>query len=217
MTQPLIGYHLIEQDSLPQQHGTVRDYLIGSNGIFVRAERPDFSAIIPVQSLTLPGLMSVTPRLTLRRPRVDAALVSRMIAIAFGNSEAPAQAPRPFVETLFYFCWDQNHWQMIVPPQVQTCTSVHPVLPQSANNDYQTATIEVHSHPPNATSFSAEDNQIATGFRIFAILTNVDTTPQIITRVGIDGVFWTIPTHWVFDYPSRAQDVHLCSLSTQII
>ncbi|GAP99732.1 hypothetical protein [Leptolyngbya sp. NIES-2104] len=193
MTQPLIGYHFINQDSLPQQCGTVRDYLIGSNGIFVRAERPDFSAIIPVQSLSLPGLALVTPRLTLRRPRVGANLVTQMIAVA--------QTPQPFVETLFYLQW-QEDWQLIVPSQLQTQSSVQPILSQTSNNCYQTATIEVHSHPPNATEFSAEDSKIATGFRIFAILTHLDTAPKLITRVGIDGIFWSIPTDWVFDVPS---------------
>ena len=190
MTQPLIGYHFIAQSSLPQQRGSIRDYLIGSNGIFVRAERPDFSAIIPVQSLLFPGLESVTPRLTLRRPRVSLELVAQMITIA--------KMPQPFVETLFYLQW-KDDWQLIVPPQQQTQNSVQPILSQTSDDCYQTATIEVHSHPPNATEFSADDSKIATGFRIFAILTNLDSTPKLITRVGIDGIFWSIPTEWVFD------------------
>ncbi|MGG6265374.1 hypothetical protein ACQ4M3_24665 [Leptolyngbya sp. AN03gr2] len=193
MTQPLIGYHFIRQDSLPQQQGCIRDYLIGANGIFVRAERPDFSAIIPLQSLSFPGLAAVTPRLTLRRSRVNANLVSKMIAIA--------KTPQPFVETLFYFQWKED-WQLILPSQLQTQSSVQPVLPGTSDNCYQTATIEVHSHPPGATTFSAEDTAIATGFRIFAILTNLDTSPRLITRVGIDGVFWSVPSHLVFDVPS---------------
>jgi hypothetical protein len=202
MMQPMIGYHLLNQTTLPNQCGSVRDYLIGSNGVFVRAERPDFSAILPVQSLSLPGLMLVAPRLTLRRPRIGADLIHQMIATA--------QSPRPFVETLFYFQWHRDQWQLIVPPQVQTPTSVHPVLPETPDNTYQTATIEVHSHPPNATTFSAEDTQSATGFRIFAVLAEVNTRPQLITRVGIDGVFWSIPTQWVFDYPSFPVQTQPC-------
>lgn len=191
MTQSTIGYHVIDQDSLPQQCGSVRDYLIASNGIFVRAERPDFSAIIPVLSLSFPGLRPVAPRLTLRRSRISANLVSQMIAIA--------RSPQPFVETLFYFHWNQNEWKLTVPPQMQTHSSVQPA--ETANNDYQTATIEVHSHPPNARTFSTDDTQIATGFRIFAILTDVNTHPQLIVRVGIDGIFWAIPSQCVFEVP----------------
>lgn len=188
--QPLIGYHFVNQATLPNQLGSIRDYLIGSNGVFVRAERPDFSAIVPVQSLSIPGLLPVTPRLTMRRPRISASLVNQMIEIA--------QSPRPFVETLFYLQWDDG-WKLIVPPQTQTYNSVHPILPETATDEYQTATIEVHSHPPNATTFSAEDTRSATGFRIFAILADVNTAPKLITRVGIDGVFWSIPSHQVFE------------------
>lgn len=193
MTQPLIGYHFIDAATLPDQQGSIRDYLIASNGIFVRAERPDFSAIIPVQSLLIPGLKSVAPRLTLRRPRISSKLVEQMVRLA--------QSPCPFVETLFYFQWNQDNWQLIVPPQIQSYSSVRPILPESVTNDYQTATIEVHSHPPHARAFSIEDTQIATGFRIFAILTDLESDPKLITRVGIDGVFWSIPSHWVFDHP----------------
>ncbi|BAS60004.1 MULTISPECIES: hypothetical protein [Leptolyngbya] len=191
MTHSLIGYHFIHQDSLPQHYGSIRDYLIAGNGIFIRAERPDFSAIILVQSLLIPGLKSIAPRLTLRRPRISANLVTQMIGIA--------NSPRPFVETLFYFHWSQDEWKLTVPSQIQTRNSVQPILSEASDNDYQTATIEVHSHPPNATTFSADDTQIATGFRIFAILADVDTVPKLITRVGIDGMFWSIPAHWVFE------------------
>jgi hypothetical protein len=191
MNQSMIGYHFI-YDSLPQQTGSIRDYLVGSNGVFVRAERPDFNAIIPVQSLSFPGLASIAPRLTFRRPHVSTELVNQMIEIA--------KAPRPFVETLFYLHWNQSDWELTVPPQVQTYSSVKPTLPEMP--DYQMATIEVHSHPPNAKTFSDEDTQSAIGFRIFAILTDVDTHPKLITRVGIDGFFWSIPAHWVFDVSS---------------
>jgi hypothetical protein len=206
MTLSLIGYHFIHQDSLPQHCGSIRDYLIAGNGIFVRAERPDFSAIIPVQSLLIPGLKSIAPRLTLRRPRISANLVSQMIEIA--------RSPQPFIETLFYLHWKQDEWTLTVPPQVQTHCSVQPILSNTPDNNYQTATIEVHSHPSNARTFSAEDTQIATGFRIFAILTDVDTAPQLIVRVGIDGMFWSIPAHWVFDVVSS--DAESCNLFTPI-
>jgi len=169
--------------------GAVQDYLIAGNGVFVRAERPEFSAIVPWQMFkqSLCGLDAVKPAFSLNLPTVPSHLVKKMIE--------RAKQPQPFVETLFYFVWD-SEWKLIVPPQTGSRGGVRLLDPYS--EVHQKALIEVHSHPPGANQFSSRDDQSAKGFRVFGLITHLDTVPKLTVRVGIEGHFWEFPSEWVF-------------------
>ena len=67
--------------------------------------------------------------------------------------------------------------------------------------------IEVHSHHNMAAFFSGtDDREERAGFRIYSVIGNLARKPTILTRVGIYGHFWQIPSSWVYNLPSGISD-----------
>lgn len=168
-------------------------YLVGSNGIFVRADRREFSAMIPVNAFGMRGLEKLQPYLTMRK-KVPVVAVARMFEMAYRSQDQ---------EILFYLQLADS-WKVSVPEQVQSSAQVHPI------NDYaggpETA-IEVHSHHHMKAFFSEQDNrEESAGFRIYAVIGSLDWRPTILTRIGIYGYFYPIPARTVFDLPEGVMD-----------
>jgi PRTRC genetic system protein A len=179
---------------LPPMGQHLYEYVIGSNGVFVRAKRPEMEALIWVAATQAPvrGLAEVKPyaRLT---SRIPALLLARMYEMAYraGNNEI-----------LFYLV--PNPWRIVLPEQVQTGVSVRPVDPYAGGAN---TVVEVHSHHSMGAFFSkTDDREENTGFRLYTVLGNLLTRPAILCRVGIFGHFWQIPAAWVFDLPAGVND-----------
>lgn len=188
--QSLVSHHLIQAE-IPPQTGAIADYLVGSNGIFIRSRRDEFSATIPWQLFhqPLPNLKTIEPRFDLHIQRVPAELLQIMIETA--------RSPQPFVEMRFYLVRKNAGWSLVQPDQIGSASSVKLVDPYDPV--HQQGVIEVHSHPPGANQFSSIDDQNANGFRIYGVLTDLDTTPKIQTRVGIEQKFLALQPEWIFE------------------
>jgi len=113
---------------------------------------------------------------------------------------AIARQPHPFVETLFHLVWDyaSSQWQLHQPEQQQETGHVKPIGVEHSQSPYQRAAIEVHTHPDGYDQFSSLDTQSATGFRVFALITNLSTDPQWVVRVGNEGHFLPLEPTTVF-------------------
>lgn len=184
------------QPALPAIPPGLYQYVVGDNGVFVRASRPGLEAMVPVLTLfeRVRGLAEVQPYVKLTCP-----------------------VPRYMTEHLFLHAWRErrrgevlyylkaNPWYLWKPEQVQSPGGVHPVNPYAAGAD---TLLEVHSHHSMAAFFSHTDNRDErAGFRLFAVLGKLDQRrPEMRVRVGIYGHFWEIPAEWVFDLPSFAVD-----------
>lgn len=188
----LIAHHFHKPwKPLPPQTGTVYDYLIGSNGVFIRAERPEFSAIVLDQAVkpSIQGLGKIEPQFQWKLPRVPLRLVDGMMA--------QAVSVKPFRETRFYFLWENETWSRVCPPQFGTASSVRLLDPYSPV--HQNGIIEIHSHPPHSDEFSDLDDRSATEFRVYGLMTHIDTHPRLKVRVGINGRFLNVERDQVFE------------------
>jgi PRTRC genetic system protein A len=187
--------HLFATGDLPPQGNSLYEYVVGSNGIFVRARRPGLEALIWVAATYSPirGLREVQPFVRLDPP-VPANRIGKMFDLAYRAKGK---------EILFYLnYWDQ--WLVNVPRQIQAGASVRPENPFAAGVN---TIIEVHSHHHMNAYFSATDNrEEATGFRLYAVIGNLNSQPSILVRVGIYGHFWEIPAEWVFQLPPGITD-----------
>lgn len=188
-------HHLFaDKEEIPEAGPYLYEYVIGANGIFVRARRPGLEALIWVASSEdkIRGLAEVKPfvNLSSRVPRIQMARMFEMSIRANTN------------EILFYL--NPDPWHISVPNQVQTGASVHPVDPFAGGTQ---TLIEVHSHHHMKTFFSGTDNrEEQAGFRIYSVIGDLANEPTILTRVGIYGHFWEIPSSWVYDLPSGVKD-----------
>jgi hypothetical protein len=72
---------------------------------------------------------------------------------------------------------------------------------------YGTVCLELHTHPPGASHFSATDDAEEHGLRLYALLENPDgDEPLIRVRASVYGQRIEIPAVWVFDLPSGWRD-----------
>ena len=191
----MFANYLFATNTLPPVSPCLFEYVVGSDGIFVRAKRPGLEALIPISYSNDPirGLAQVDPYVSIHR-RVPENLVKMMLYRAWQEGTR---------EILYYLKADP--WRILLPDQVQYGAAVRPVDPFVSGSD---TLLEVHSHHHmSAFLSSTDDHEERAGFRLYAVLGRVNTNhPQILARVGIYGHFWTIPADWVFELPSFVQD-----------
>lgn len=182
-----------------------RTYVIASNGLFVRAERPELAASIPVAPCQIPGLAALSPSVSWRLPRINR---STIVALVLRARQARGPTGNP-VEWQIALLWEEDRWRTFEPPQMQATTNVRQQLgePGSDPAQWDAATIvELHSHHAMPAFFSQTDDADEQGFRIYAVLGEIFTAPTLLVRVGVYGHHWTIPAATVFELPEGIRD-----------
>ncbi|GCE32111.1 hypothetical protein KDA_75950 [Dictyobacter alpinus] len=201
----LVEYHLITpQSGIPPFQAHLYDYLFAGNGVLIRSKRPGLEVILPVTTQEIRGLAPIEPLVRFTYPPVPQHLVEQILWCAQG---AIGEEGNP-VEILFHLEWRDEEWQLTIPEQKQTATSVVPT-DDSAGSSYATALIDLHSHHGMQAFFSATDNRDEQGFRIYAVLGNIFKRPELLVRVGCEGVHWIIPATTVFELPEGLIDASI--------
>jgi len=199
----LVNYIVARQMPLPPLQAQMYEYVMAANGVFVRGRREGLDALIPVLAPggteTIRGLATVEPFVQLHYPRVSGVTVYQMLLEAW---LAGSFTPVP-LEILFHLVWEQTHWKLVTPQQIQTAMSVRP---DEDAPSYRNALIEVHSHHGMGTHFSGTDNAEESGFRLYVILGRIFSQPTLRVRVGIYGRRWEIPARWIFNLPLGIAD-----------
>jgi len=200
----------------PISEGDLYQYVVAANGVFLRAERPGLKAMIWVASTSAPirGLVVLTSYVHLTENRVPVRITARMVEMAyhmqgreilFYLEPVPVRWIEADTHTAMVSSRPENPWRLRVPEQIATPASVKPVNP----GDGAEALIELHSHHGMGAFFSSMDSRDETGFRIYAVLGNLDSTPMINVRVGIYGNFCGIPADMVFELPVGLVDAYI--------
>jgi PRTRC genetic system protein A len=191
--------HLVVQDDgkLPAIPGCLYAYIMAGNGIFLYAQRDALEVLIPISRATIAGLPPLEPFVNM--PRVPVFLMNHVLQASKEN------LPN---EMLFWFNFDhhQQVWNLDAPLQICRPASVIPVDKTDPLGVH--ALIDLHSHSVMDPFFSPTDNRDEKGFRIFAVIGNVNEEPQILVRVGVYGNYWNIPADMVFDLPEEVRDAY---------
>jgi hypothetical protein len=189
---PLIQHIIATNLSLPEIAPTsMYEYVYGSNGTFVRAKRQGLEAIAPVSYYKAKGLRAISASVQMTYPAVPLFLVEQMLEA----SRIACDANNHPVEIVFHLYFENGNWQLAIPDQEQTATSCKP-LDNSANSSYSRAIIEIHSH----------HNRDETGFRIYGVMGEIFSNPQIRMRVGIYGHFYETATTGILELPAQLTD-----------
>ena len=200
----LLDYVAATAWPLPPIQAAMYEYVVASNGVFVRGRRTGLRVMLPVMAgppTPLRGLVPVEPFVQLDHPRVPAELADEMLDTALAAKDDDLKP----VEALFHLTWDASGSRLEVPAQERSATNVRPV---GHAPSYETAVVEVHSHHGMTACFSPTDDADETGFRIFGVLGEIYTRPTLRVRVGLYGHYWEIPATWVFQLPRRVTDAH---------
>jgi hypothetical protein len=178
------------------------EYVMAGNGILIRGARREFQTQFCIQPFAVRGLQELAPSLQMNGPRVSREIVAEMLQRARSARDGKGQP----CEIVFHLELDEAiGWQCHVPSQRQSPLRARP-SDDSPTSSYARACIEVHSHVDMHASFSSLDDQDEQGFRIYAVIGCISTTPVMRVRVGLYGYRHDIPANWVFDLPLEIAD-----------
>ncbi len=187
---------------LPPIAAGLFEYVLAGNGVFVRGERRELAAILPIASCEIRGLAEHEPKIELRVPRVPQGQVQWMLEQARGAED---DAGRP-TEIIFHLSVDDaGIWNVETPEQLQGPARARP-LDDSGDSSYARAFVEVHSHVNMSAQFSDTDDGDEIGFRVYAVLGRIFDAPEMRVRVGLYGNRWEIPAKEIFDLPPEVSD-----------
>jgi PRTRC genetic system protein A len=198
--QPLVGYTFLRGEVNPPIEAALYEYLLASNGLFVRGAREGLRALIPVAQCLVRGLGVAEPYCELLYPPVPDVAVEVMLDEA---RRATGRDGQP-VEILYHLSWEGGTWRLSIPEQEATETSVQPVH-TGPGSSYERAIIEVHSHHAMRAFWSGTDDRDEQGFRLYGVIGDIFERPTLRLRVGIYGYFWEIPASQVFALPEEVR------------
>ena len=189
--------HLVVKDdgTLPETPDCLYAYFLAGNGVFLNAKRTGLDVLIPVCSRMIAGLPALTPSVNLTR-RVPQCLLLHALKLSLNHLPD---------EILFWFN-AKEYWTMQVPQQLTSLSSVMPV--ESFDEMGTSALVDLHSHGRLPPFFSRIDNKDEKGFRIYAVIGEIDKSPSIRVRVGVYGNYFDIAASTVFELPAGIVDVY---------
>jgi len=178
----LVGYRYFTETGLRGESGLYYDYIVGANGVFIRAENRFITATVCVQEATIRGLQPVITMMHLKHGKIPWQLYHLAI------SSMMMDALR---EHYFAIVW-QDGYRLVHPEQEGTAASCH----------YQRVSdtvMEFHSHALMSSFFSGIDNRDEVGMAIFAVVGRLDKMiPEVEIRVGLYGYYDSLNQNEVF-------------------
>ena len=181
--------------SLPEIPNCLYAYIMAGNGVFIYARRPGLEVLIPASTCKIAGLPELAPRVNIAK-RVSAFLLED--ALRFCKQVFPNEA-------LFWFNW-RDEWSIHIPDQQITNASAMPC--DRHDKAGTSALIDLHSHARFSPFFSPTDDQDEVGFRIYAVIGDVDKTPAMSVRVGVYSHYFNIPASTIFELPDGIQGIY---------
>ena len=167
-----MGYLVNQPSGLTGYHGFAYDYILAKDGIYVQAKSTLISARLLHAPAPVRGLNPTEPKFELANGPIPNQILAKIMTYF------QLTAPR---EAFAAICWDGARYQLILPIQTATPTSLAYI---PTNN----AVAEFHSHPTTHAFFSATDDRDEQGFRAYGVLGNLlADKPQLALRAGIYG------------------------------
>lgn len=197
--QPLVNHIFATSPSLPPLEGQLYEYVVASNGVFIRGKRLGLEVIFKIADADIRGLASLESYVKLDFPQISSLYLNQMF-------DAAKRAVN--TELLWHLIYNGDSWELHSPEQHSTSVSVQPLV-SGIGTSYEKCLIEIHSHHNMSPVFSQVDNQEEVGFRIYGVLGWVRDRPTINLRVGLAGYFTEIPHHIIFtNLPEGVSDFY---------
>lgn len=179
MSKPA-GYLINTKEGPVGAPGFIYDYILASNGLFLRCESPLLRAVLPLDELINPGvpvkgLAPMVPCWSLVHGQIPYHLYTIAENIFLTD---------PYRESYFAVVWDGRGYHIKRPEQKRREASVpYGVLPNTV--------LDIHSHGAMAAFFSRTDDHDEQGFRLSLVLGELDTgEPSYEMRLCCYGNYW---------------------------
>ena len=193
LTPPPVGYLVNTPQGLVGSQGFAYDYVLARGGVYVQAKGPLILARVLNAPADIRGLAPTGPKFELANGLIPAHLFEQILTSFFLNIH---------FETFAAIRWDGNAYQLVLPKQTSTSTSL---LYMPAEN----TVAEFHSHPNAPAFFSSTDDRDEQGFRAYGVVGPLqqDRPTALALRAGIYGHHGPLSWEHLFDgpVPSPAQ------------
>ena len=174
-----VGYLVNHPCGLLGSQGIGYDYVLGAGGLYVQSESAHLAARVLLVPCEVRGLQPVYEKVALSHGPIPANLFE--LGLRWLRTD-------PDTERFFAVCWDGEVYQLVVPPQAGTSTSVTYRAPAGV-------VAEFHSHGTSRAFFSDTDDRDEQGFRIYGVVGRLNTPrPELSLRLGVYGHF--APVDW---------------------
>ena len=195
----LVTYHVYDGCFMPPFDAQAYQYILAGDGIFVRAETPFFSAIVPVAACSVRGLAPLQPKFRLKVARIP----EKLLRAALTDALSVRRPDGGLNEALYQFLHQGNRVQLRRPVQRATGVTV-----MTAGNDDPNILCELHSHGNMSAFWSRTDDADEQGARVYAVIGRLDTSPEIRIRVGVYGYWHPVPVTAVFTGEAGFTDLY---------
>lgn len=112
----LVTYHVYDGCCPPPFDAQAYQYILAGDGIFVRAETPFFSAIVPVAACSVRGLVPLRPTFRLKVARIP----EKLLRAALTDARGVRRLDGGLNEALYQFLHHGNRSQLRRPSQRTT-------------------------------------------------------------------------------------------------
>jgi len=195
----LVSYHIFQQPPLPPFDAQAYQYILAGNGLHIRADTAHFHACIPISYCQVRGLPHLQSSFQLKIPRLPAQLLTAILA----DARRACRSDGELNETLYLLYRQQNRIQVVKPAQQGTPTSVT----TTALLD-ESPLCELHTHGGMPAFFSTTDDADEQACRLYGVLGQVDSRPEMCLRVGIYGHWYLLPLTALFEGNAGIMDCH---------
>ena len=177
------GYLLNTASGLQGECGIFYDYVLASNGLFLRAKNSQIAVTVCIAPQEIRGLMTLKEEIQLLHGKIPLYFLNMALSILF---------IKPDIEQYLAVTW-QGNYSLNVPSQLQTAGSVtYVTLPNTV--------LDIHSHVGGVPAhFSSIDNRDEQGLGLYAVVGDLrNLCPTIELRLGIYGYFMSIEKEDIF-------------------
>ena len=200
------SYHILYEDSPtppPVDPARVYQYVVAREGVLLLAGCTGLEVLMPISPLAeLPGLAPVTPFIAPSYPPVGEEIVRQMLEHAKAARDEHEQP----IEQLFFLLWEEGRWRLDIPQQEAYRDSVRA---KAITPAYLNAFLEGHSHHRYQANFSHRDDHAEVrdgGFRVYFVLGNIFSQPELRVRICVHGYEWEVPARYFFALPAGIVD-----------
>ncbi|MFA4836769.1 MAG: Mov34/MPN/PAD-1 family protein [Dehalococcoidia bacterium] len=177
------GYRANFPAGLSGEKGLFYDYILASNGIFMRSESPLLRATIRIANAEVRGLAPLEEKVELAHGKIP----SWMGRLAL-NTLASVRDREMYLAITF-----QNGYRLRFPAQERHTASV-------TFDRVPNTVIDIHSHGLMGAFFSETDNTDEQGMGIYVVVGKLnEAVPEALLRVGVYGYFKELVWEDIFE------------------
>ena len=185
MTKKLANYQINTKEGLQGESGIFYDYIMASDGLYIRAMNDLMSVTMNIAHVQVRGLAPLKEEIIFRHGKLPSYLLNLALSII---SETPE------TEQYVAIVWCKNSYAVRKPEQDGTGGHVHyTVIPGTL--------MDIHSHTGEMPAeFSFIDNIDEQGFKLYAVAADTGSdAPPLTIRLGVFGYFLELGIEEVFE------------------